>query len=316
MQFGLTLFSTLALSASLIAAQDLCPEDLFLLTSEDYQVTKCIFVDNADSCAGCNQPDGFDVNTQDSLSCAYIEEQLCSDVRCCEACWEKSQNFAQCFIVEPNWSRNGGLVEDGCVIDCSNYPIGGGGVSSPTDSTPTTSPVSSPSDNSPVNTVQPDEDFIKQCQAAANNLNCRIEKCTSCGDGGYASLDATQIPELKAAGSFFNCAQMEAAVCPEIRCCEACDYTPVELWYQCNVVQSYVELGKADAACKIDCSSYAAGGGGSGTGDNGGGNGGGTGGGNSSPTAAPAGSAASCHILAKGITTFSLWLVAMMMAAE
>ena len=157
---------------------------------------------------------------------------------------------------------SGGLVEDGCVLDCSRFPIGGG------EPNQDSSVANEPNDSSPdgkdpvvVDTnsgiyVQ-DEEFISQCRAARNNMICQIENCQQCGDDGYPSVAATQLEGIKEVGSFYTCGQVEEAICPEIRCCEKeCDYKLSEFWFQCNVVESAKELGRTDFSCTIDCSSY------------------------------------------------------------
>ena len=120
-----SVFALSSLAVSMAQGEQLCPDDGFVLADENYKAFECIFLDNPDSCKGCNIATGFDPKSMDELSCSWIEEQVCPAVRCCDACWEKSQNFAQCSIVEPNWQRNLGLIKDGCVIDCSRFPIGG-----------------------------------------------------------------------------------------------------------------------------------------------------------------------------------------------
>ena len=268
-RFGLALF-VVGLTATSSRAQEndqrLCPDMAELFSNPDYQAANCMIVDFPDDCGNCNAVAGAAAAAVDFLpggvDCKTMEENLCPSIRCCENCWEKLQNYSQCFMVEPNWMSSGGLVEDGCVLDCSRFPIGGG------EPNQDSSVANEPNDSSPdgkdpvvVDTnsgiyVQ-DEEFITQCRAARNNMICQIENCQQCGDDGYPSVAATQLEGIKEVGSFYTCGQVEEAICPEIRCCEKeCDYKLSEFWFQCNVVESAKELGRTDFSCTIDCSSY------------------------------------------------------------
>jgi len=238
--------------------QQLCPDMTELFSNPDYQATTCLFQDFPDDCGNCGNPTPTINYVPGGVSCDQMEEELCPAIRCCENCWEKLQNYNQCFMVEPNWMSKGGLVEDGCVLDCSRFPIGGG--DDPVDSPPVQPDVDTTNTESTNSGIYiQDEELIENCRGARNNMMCQIENCQQCGDDGYPSVEVTQLKGIEEVGSFYDCGQMEEAVCPEIRCCESCDYKLSEFWFQCNVVESAKELGRTDFSCSIDCSSYKSG---------------------------------------------------------
>ena len=124
--FGLALVGLTASSAQQ-TDQQLCPDFGELFSNPDYQATNCMLVDFPDDCNDCVTVDantGVDY-VPGGIDCNTMEEQVCPSIRCCENCWEKLQNYYQCFLVEPVWKSKGGLVEDGCVLDCSRFPFGG-----------------------------------------------------------------------------------------------------------------------------------------------------------------------------------------------
>lgn len=77
-------------------------------------------------CSQCNSfgnvDDSFDISSGVAATCSEAEDIYCPLINCCEPCAEPSQAYFQCIILESFMLI--GIVEPGCVMDCSRFPFG------------------------------------------------------------------------------------------------------------------------------------------------------------------------------------------------
>ena len=187
-----------------------------------------------ESCGNfCGNVNELGLESNRALTCDEVEEEIGPDMRCCEECWEVTQTYWQCTYIEPLY--NLGLIEEGCVMDCSRFPFQADTASpippapvppAPVPPTPVP-PTPFPSTFAPIgptdNFLNNDDDIIdgdsEECQKKADAFEACVER--KCNRAPLTCDTSTaEDPEIGADGNI--CSIFDPVVCVVEDCCRSC----------------------------------------------------------------------------------------------
>ncbi|KAL3942797.1 MAG: hypothetical protein SGBAC_003073 [Bacillariaceae sp.] len=185
------------------------------------------WVQNSVACGECGAG-SFSPNFQPGVKmpCSEAEDQMCPSIRCCEECWETTQAYTQCTVVGP--SITGGVMEEGCILDCTRFPIGAANAPvspptptmtapTPTMTAPTPSGTTGGETPTPVDMPTPptcDQDALqKEYDDCIETKGCYNDIACAQSFAGI-QYDESNINDI--------CAYFEPAICVVESCCSDC----------------------------------------------------------------------------------------------
>lgn len=216
-------FLLLALALKECKAQtDECSQDVLFTNN----FAAC-WVQNSAACGDCGgTASGLDFQPGVKMPCSEAQDQLCPFIRCCEECWETTQAYMQCTVIGP--SILGGVMEEGCILNCSGFPIGATNAPvspptptmtapTPTMTAPTPTGTTGGETPTPVDMPTPstcDQDALqKEFDDCVESKGCYNDIACSQSFAGI-QYDTTKINDI--------CAHFEPAICVVESCCSEC----------------------------------------------------------------------------------------------
>ncbi|CAJ1963259.1 unnamed protein product [Cylindrotheca closterium] len=200
-------------------AQD-CTEELLL---PENSIAFCL-VQNLATCGECTNSPGLNLQPGVTFTCAEVEDQICPTVRCCEDCWEVTQKTYQCTVVDS--SIPSGLIEEGCVVDCSRFPIGATKPPTPapvnTGPPPTPPPTMAPvaPTNMDTPTDMPVENTCDEDATLKTFEDCTVAR--GCANDVTCFQRISQV-RFNTSNIDDACAYFEPALCVVDSCCSECN---------------------------------------------------------------------------------------------